>query len=90
MTRSRGTTSPSRILLIVVGLPLVLSYDAFAGGIGHFDGKNVTAQISDGPKIRDHTGSGPRPNQVETPSHRGKCAAHGECFQGTVRDHRTN
>jgi hypothetical protein len=90
MTHLRKTTSAPKTLLVILGLQGVLCGGAFAGGHHDFNGKNVTAQINQGPKVRDHTGSGPGPNQVDTPSHRGKCSAHGECFQGTVRDHRVN
>jgi hypothetical protein len=83
-------TSPStsKILLIVAGSQFAFFTGAFAGGHHDFNGKNVTAQISEGPKIREHTGSGPGPNNPHPYPH--PCHGAKWCFpeNATVRDHR--
>ena len=85
----RTLTSTSRILLIVAGSQFALFGSAFAGGYHDFNGKNVNAQINEGPKVREHSGSGPGPNSTNPPRPH-ICHGNKWCFpeNATVRDHR--
>ena len=92
MNAIRTTTSASKILLIVAGSQFALFGGAFAGGHGDFNSKNINAQITSGPVVRDHTGTGPMPQTTPPQGHpHGQpCLYNCSGFKGIVRDHRTN